>query len=42
MNTWKDCGVLYEGCTCPTGYVLSQDVSHLKQTNKNIQINILF
>jgi len=28
MNTWQDCGVTYEGCTCPTGQVLSQDVSH--------------
>jgi hypothetical protein len=30
MNTWQDCGVTYEGCTCPTGQVLSQDVSHYK------------
>jgi hypothetical protein len=27
MNTWQDCGITFEGCTCPTGQVLSQDVS---------------
>ena len=27
MKTWKSSGVTFEGCTCPTGQVLSQDVS---------------
>ena len=27
MNSWQDCGATYEGCSCPPGQVLSQDVS---------------
>ena len=41
MNAWQDCGVTYEGCTCPTDQVLSQDVSLLNQ-NGNFQIKISF
>ncbi|CAF3426792.1 unnamed protein product [Rotaria socialis] len=26
MNIWKDCGITFEGCTCPAGQVLSQDL----------------
>ncbi|CAF2003035.1 unnamed protein product [Rotaria magnacalcarata] len=26
INTWKDCGITFEGCTCPAGQVLSQDL----------------
>ncbi|CAF0996864.1 unnamed protein product [Rotaria sordida] len=26
MNSWKDCGMTFEGCTCPDGQVLSQDL----------------
>lgn len=29
MNSWQDCRATFEGCTCPDGQVLSQDVSHL-------------
>jgi len=29
INSWQDCGITYDGCTCPYGQVLSQDVSHL-------------
>jgi hypothetical protein len=34
MNIWQDCGVTYEGCTCPTGQVLSRDVSYLNRKKK--------
>ncbi|CAF3556554.1 unnamed protein product [Adineta steineri] len=26
MNSWQNCGVTFEGCTCPDGQVLSQDL----------------
>lgn len=35
MNGWIDCGTTYDGCTCPDGQVLSQDVSNLKRKETN-------
>lgn len=39
MNSWKDCSVTYEGCTCPPGHVLSQDVRH---SSTEMMIPLLF
>jgi hypothetical protein len=39
MNSWQDCGVTYEGCACPVGQVLSQDVSYF---NPIIRITVFY
>lgn len=35
INSWKDCGMTFEGCTCPEGQVLSSDVSCFNRIMKD-------